>query len=331
MTERPARNDRAFDVVVLGDANPDVILRGDVVPRFGQVEQMLDSAELSLGGSAAIVACGLTRLGVRTALVSVVGRDVYGDYVLDSLASFGVDTRWVSVHPDLPTGLTVVLSSPDDRAILTFPGTIPTLAASAVDPSWLADGRHVHVASPFLQPLLTAGLPGLLHTAQRAGVTTSLDTNWDPDQTWVSVLDALAFTDVLLPNAAELLALHRRITGADAATSETVDELDHAARQITALGTTVALKDGAAGARLWTPDGRRVQVPGLDVDVVDTTGAGDSFDAGYLAGLLEGLEPKECLRLAVAAGSLSTRAAGGTGAQAHRGEIRDALAASVAP
>ncbi len=331
MTDRPAQYDHSFDVMVVGDANPDVILRGDVVPRFGQVEQMLDSAELTLGGSAAIVACGLARLGVRTALVSVVGRDVYGDYVLDSLGAFGVDTRWVSVHPDRPTGLTVVLSTPTDRAILTFAGAIPTLTASAVDSSWLADVRHVHVASPFLQPKLTAGLPRLLDAAQQTGATTSLDTNWDPEETWVSVAEALAHTDVLLPNGAELLALYRQIAEPDSAASQGADELDRAGRRLAGLGTTVALKDGAAGARLWTSDGTSAQLPGLDVVVVDTTGAGDSFDAGYLAGMLDGLPPQECLRLAVAAGSLSTRAAGGTGAQADRGEIRAALAASVAP
>ena len=88
-----------IDVVVIGDANPDIVLRGDVVPRFGQAEQLLESADLTLGGSAAIVACGLARLGVRTALVSIVGDDAYGAFVIETLAARGVVTRWLRTHP----------------------------------------------------------------------------------------------------------------------------------------------------------------------------------------------------------------------------------------
>lgn len=315
----------AFDVLVVGDANPDIVLRGDVVPRFGQAEQLLDAAELTLGGSAAIVACGLSRLGVRTALVSVTGRDLYGDFVRDALEAARVDTRWVTADPDLPTGLTVVLSAPGDRAILTFPGTIPSLTPAAVESALVAGARHLHVASPFLQPLLTNQLGRVFGAARAAGTTTSLDPNWDPSERWDTVVPALAHVDVLLPNAAELVALHHAATG-DAGAD---DALDVAAAWFAGTGVTIALKDGAAGGRLWTRDGARLRVPALEVDAVDTTGAGDSFDAGYLAGIVEGLSPEECLELAVGAGSLSTRAAGGTGSQADRAELAAARQAAT--
>jgi sugar/nucleoside kinase (ribokinase family) len=308
----------APDVVVIGDANPDVVLRGDVVPRFGQVEQLIDAAELTLGGSAAIVACGLARLGVKTALVGVVGNDAYGDFVRLKLAEAGVITQRLRIDPTTATGLTVVLSAPSDRAILTFPGTIPSLTSDAIDPSVFNGVRHVHVASPFLQPELTRGLPTLLSAARSAGASTSLDPNWDPSGQWTAIAAVLAHLDVLLPNDAELLALN----------DDPAASLDVAAAAFTAQGMTVVAKCGSDGGRLWTPDGQQHHVPTTPTDVTDTTGAGDSFDAGYLAARLDGLDPRTCLAYAVAAGSLSTRAAGGTGAQADRAELAAAVAAS---
>ena len=132
-------------VLVVGDACPDLVLRGDVVPRFGQAEQVLDAADLVLGGSAAIVACGLARLGVPTALAALVGDDPMGELVRDRLVAAGVDVRWLATDPDVPTGMTVVLSAAD-RALLTYAGTIATTTSSVVDLDLVARVRHVHSA-----------------------------------------------------------------------------------------------------------------------------------------------------------------------------------------
>lgn len=296
-------------LLVVGDANPDLVLRGDVVPRFGQVEQLLDAADLVLGGSAAIVAGGAARLGVPTRLLAAVGDDPFGGFVRAALTAAGVDVSLLRVV-DAPTGLSVILEPPaGGRAILTRTGAITALDPASVP----LDGvSHLHVASYFLQPRLAAGLPALFARARAAGVTTSLDTNWDPAGRWSGVRDALAVTDVFLPNAAELAA----VTG--------IEDPSAAAATLVAGGTTVVFKDGAAGGRAWWPGGS-CRAPGLPVDVVDTTGAGDSFDAGYLAGLLAGRSVPECLAMAVAAGSLSTRATGGTAAQADAAELRAAM------
>ncbi|MEZ0446984.1 carbohydrate kinase family protein [Cellulomonas sp. ICMP 17802] len=299
-------------VLVAGDANVDLVLRGDVVPRFGQAEQLLDSGELVLGGSASIVACGLARLGVPTALVARVGDDPFGRFQRDGLEAAGVSTEHVEVDRDLPTGLSVILSAPDDRAILTVPGTIPTLRAAAVRAALAATGAaHLHVASYFLQPSLAAELPGLLAEVRAAGVTVSLDTNWDPAERWDGVLDLLAHVDVVLPNLAELRAL--------AAGPRT--DVDRA-RRLASLGPRVVVKAGADGGWSVDPAGAFFEAPGLPVDVVDTTGAGDSFDAGYLAALAHGIaDEAERLRWAAGAGSLSTLGSGGTGRQASLADL----------
>ncbi|TQS42159.1 carbohydrate kinase family protein [Cryptosporangium phraense] len=301
-----------LDVLVVGDANPDLVLRGDVVPRFGQVEQLLTDADLVLGGSAAITASGCARLGLRTALLARVGDDVFGSVTRGWLADRGVRLESPRPAAGEPTGLSVILSGPDDRSILTLPGTIPTLTPDDVSDDLLARTRHLHVASVFLQPALAAGLADVLTRARAAGVTTSVDTNWDPSEKWEGIRSVLAVTDVFLPNTAELLA----VTGEASA--------EAAAASLVAAGTTVVLKDGARGGRVWAPEGE-FAAPSLAVPVVDTTGAGDSFNAGFLAARLGGASLEEAVAWAAAAGSLSTRAPGGTAAQATAPELREAL------
>ncbi|AGZ42771.1 carbohydrate kinase family protein [Actinoplanes friuliensis] len=297
-----------MDVLVVGDANPDLVLRGDVRPRFGQAEQLLTGADLVLGGSAAITAAGCARLGLDTLLLTALGDDVFGVITRQRLEERGV-TLLLQPSGDVPTGLSVILTPPgDDRAILTLPGTIPALRPEDVTDAHLSAARHVHVASLYLQPRLAAGLAGVFARARALGVGTSLDTNWDPTEKWESITDILAYTDVFLPNANEL----RAVTGST--------DVDRAAASLVATGTTVVMKNGAAGARAWWPGGE-CSAPGRPVDVVDTTGAGDSFNAGFLAGRLAGLPIPEAIGWAATAGSLSTRASGGTAAQATRAEL----------
>src|SRR4051794_7502452 len=197
------------DVLVIGDANPDLLLTGDAVPEFGQAETLVDGADLVLGGSAAIVACALARLGVATALAATIGDDLYGGFVRDALVQRGVDVRWLRTDPSLATGLSIVLSV-GDRAILTYPGTIATTGPEVLDEDLLADVRHVHSASSFLQPRLAPHLPHVLALARAGGATTSVDTNFDPARAWQGVRPLLEQTDVLMPNATELLALTGR-------------------------------------------------------------------------------------------------------------------------
>ena len=298
-----------MDVLVVGDANPDLVLRGDVRPRFGQAEQLLSGADLVLGGSAAITAAGCARLGLGTSLLTAIGDDVFGDITRERLTERGVELILPRAATGLPTGLSVILTpDEDDRAILTLPGTIPTLLPEDITDEHLAGTRHLHVSSLYLQPRLAAGLAGVFERARAQGVGTSLDTNWDPTEKWESITDILAHTDVFLPNANEL----RAVTGEQ--------EVGKAAAKLVAAGTTVVMKNGAAGARAWWP-GDETSAPGLAVEVVDTTGAGDSFNAGFLAGRLGGLSIGEAIRWAAVAGSLSTRAAGGTAAQPTREEL----------
>ena len=294
-----------FDLLVIGDANPDVVIGPVDQPLlFGQRERLVPHGSLVLGGSASIMACGAARLGLSVAFAGRVGDDSAGDFVRTSLADRGVNVDALIVDNALPTPLTTILTSGDDRAILTSPGCLPATMADDVPKALLRSVRHVHAASFYLMPALAAGLAGLFKEAKAAKATTSLDPNDDPAGRWDRmVLDPiLRVTDYFLPNAAEALAL----TGHPA--------VEDAAGILARRGPLVVVKNGADGA--LAHNGSKVTTaPALKVDIVDAVGAGDSFDAGWVAAVLNGSRTVRALAIAAACGSLSTRAAGGTAAQ----------------
>lgn len=301
---------KTFDIAVIGELNADLILTGAVKPAFGQVEQIVDDATLTVGSSGAIFACGAARLGLRVAYCGLVGNDQFGRFMLEKLRERGVDSSGVLVDPSVKTGLSVILSLGNDRAILTHLGSIAALRVDQVSHTILEHSRHVHVSSFFLQHALRPGLPTLLASARGNGATVSIDTNWDPTERWNDGLtETLRHVDLFLPNAQEAMA----IAGAGS--------LDHAISRLSRRIATVAVKQGSAGA-IARQGETTVEDVGFGAKVVDTTGAGDSFDAGFLYGYLHEWTLADALALGCACGALSTRGPGGTVAQATLGEAQ---------
>lgn len=303
---------KPFDILVAGEINPDLVLSGDVVPAFGQVEKMVDSASLTIGSSSAIFACGTTRLGLKTAFIGVCGDDIFGKFMLEEMQNIGVNVSNVIVLPGGRTGLSVILNqplahgirsrTPGDRAILTHAGLIAALKVEDVTVELLSRSRHLHVGSYFLQTTLQPDLPDLFAQARSLGLTTSLDPNWDPSGRWSGFDELLQRVDVFLPNENEALAM----TGAVS--------VEAAVSILRQKCGTLAVKFGAQGAMACRGE-ETARVSALKLQVVDTIGAGDSFDAGFLYGYLKGWSLEKALSLAAACGSLSTRSAGGTAAQ----------------
>ena len=292
-----------FDLLVIGEINPDIILRGaDVTPVFGQVEKMVESADLTIGASSVITACGAARLGLKVAFVGLVGDDLYGRYMLNAMQERGIDTSHCLIDPALQTGFTVILTKPNgDRAMLTFSGTIAALQPQQINDDLLTQARHLHVGSYFLLDGLRAGLPDIFAAAHARGATTSLDTNWDPQEKW-QVGAILPQCDLLLPNAAEAQKLVN------------CTSLDEALPKLAECVPTLAVKLGAAGG-LVQQSGEVIRLRPYPVQVIDTVGAGDSFNAGFLYGYINQWSLTQMLQLGLICGSLSTCAAGGTDAQ----------------
>ena len=298
-------SEKRFDIAVIGEINADLIVMGNTVPSFNQVEQIVDDAKLVMGSSAVIFACGCARLGLKVTFLGMVGADFFGTFMLDSMRERGIDTSSVIINPAIGTGLSIILNATDDRAILTYPGSIPELRFDDVELSRIAESRHLHLSSFFLLDRLRPDVAKLFKIVKEMGVSISLDTNYDPMEKWESNLtNILPSVDIFLPNEKEAIEI-----------SKTKDYHDALIRLADQAGL-VAIKLGPEGAVARTKNDESIYQRAHSVEVKDTVGAGDSFDAGFVYGYLNHWPLEKILKFAVACGSISTLETGGTSGQA---------------
>jgi sugar/nucleoside kinase (ribokinase family) len=291
---------RDLDVVVIGEMNVDIVVTGVQVPLDFGAERLVDDVTLTAGSSGVLTTTGLADLGLRVGFCGLIGDDPFGHYMIEHCERHGIDHTGVIVDPNERTGATVSLSTHIDRAMLTHPGSMAHLTYDHIRFDVLARARHLHLSSHFLNAGLQPDVPRLLARAQAMGLTTSADTGHDPADRW-EIGDLLAGLEVFLPNEVEALAITRTTTPREA--------LEALARRV----PTVVVKCGANGA-LAARGAERVALPGHRVTVVDTTGAGDAFDAGFLSGWLAGADLETCVRRGNACGALTAAHVGGSGA-----------------
>ena len=290
----------APEVCVVGEINPDLILYG--LPKVLKPEQeiLIDGFRLTLGSSSAIFAHNLSVLGTRVGMIAKIGGDPLGKMAMDWLAVSGVDLTRVSQANRTATGLSVILAHPGERFILTYPGTMFELSYSDLDLDYIFASRHLHVSSFFLHRTLRPKLAELFRQAKSKGLTTSLDTNDDPENQWCEdLLEVLRSVDILFPNEREAKKIAR------------TDDLSVAIEKIAQICPMVVVKLGAKGA-LLREGAKEWRAPGMQVNSIDPVGAGDSFDAGFIHRFLQGGTREECLTYANAAGAFSTTREGGT-------------------
>jgi ribokinase len=275
------------------------------------VEQLVEDYVVEMGGSCAIFACQAARLGLNVAILGRVGDDDFGRLILRRLDECGVDTHFMIVDPSLKTGLGIALCKENDRAILTYLGSISAVTPEDVTDQFLTSARHLHHGSYFLHRKLMPAMPGIFRRARQRGLSTSLDTNWDPLEEWSSSLpELLPLTDLFMPNEQEAL----RISGC----CNLPGALDWFHQMKVPV---IALKRGELGASVYAGAGCH----DLSVEVVtggDSVGAGDSFDAGFLAGWLRGMSIPRCLEIACFCGSRVAGAIGGLRGQPRWEELK---------
>lgn len=290
-----------FDCLVAGDANADLLVEGPLSLAVG-TEKLASDISLVLGGSSAITAFNLSRLGARVAFASVIGRDSFGQIVETKLARGGVDLRFLRHDDRVKTGVTIWHTKKGKRAGITYPGTIAMLKAEDLTDDVLTTARHLHMGAYFLQTAFHNHAPRIFARAKELGLSTSLDTNYDPAEQWRSNLDSLLpHIDFFFPNDDEA----GQITGKRNAQA--------AARELARLAQTVVVKRGAKGVAVANSQGT-FELPARRVKVVDTTGAGDTFNAGFLARFLAGGNIQSCAKAGIAAGARCVQAVGGTAA-----------------
>jgi len=303
-------------ILVIGELNVDIVIAGlRSMPKLGG-EILAQDCELTLGSASAIFAVGISKLGHPVTFVSQAGRDSFGDFCINSLQQSGVSTESVA-RIDEKTGVTIALSNIRDRALVTFPGAISTLTADRINRSLLERHQHLHLTSYYLQQGLQTSFADLFREAKSKGLTTSFDPNSDPQGVWSKKINrVLRHTDVLFVNEREASSL----TG-----------MPSAKKALKALGKLVpcaVIKLGHRGA-LAVRDDLVVTDSGFKIEAQDTTGAGDSFDAGFMSAYLREAPISECLRIGNACGALSALRVGGTAGQPTPRELKDFLRSAV--
>ncbi|HEX4424764.1 MAG TPA: carbohydrate kinase family protein [Terriglobales bacterium] len=290
-----------FDVTIAGELNLDLILYGLPAELPPDRELLADRMMLTLGGSSSIVAHNLAALGSRVGFQSLIGDDQMGRTALQLLGEIGVDVSRIRQNPGpIKSGMSVILQRDGWRNILTYSGTIAELSFEDLDLAYLADSRHFHLSSYYLQDRLRPHIPELFTKLKAAGLTISMDTNDDPDDLWGSGLrDVLGQLDIFMPNAREAC----RITG--------TEDLEDAVNQLAEQVPLVVVKMGHEGA-MARQGANRFTSPPAKVTCIDAVGAGDSFDAGFLHQYVRGQDIPSCLAYGNLSGALSTTKPGGT-------------------
>lgn len=305
--------DRQLDIAIAGEINLDLILYGLPAQMPLERELLASDFQMTLGSSSAILAHNLAVLGTKVGFITRTGSDELGKLALARLAESGADVSRClgdSVHS---TGVTVLLHHGKERHILTYLGTMAELTVADLDLEYLKSARHFHLSSLFLQRGLWAGLPDLFRRLKAAGLTLSLDTNDDPEDKWGGVLDELLdLVDILLPNEAEICRIAHR------------DTLEESLAVLAPRIPCIAVKCGAQGSIVQM--GKKcITAPPVTVTPVDTIGAGDSFNSGFLSAWLCGLRPETCARAGNITGALSTQRPGGTESFRDKALLREFL------
>lgn len=305
-------------IVCLGIMVADVVGRPVIdVPQPGRLS-LVDEMSLHTGGCAVNAATVLARFGLPVEVIGKVGPDPFGDFLIQALAGRGIGSSGVRRDPQVGTSATMVMVSPDgERRFIHYIGANARLTREDVDMNLIKGASILHIAGSLVLP----GIDGqptadLLRQAREIGVTTFLDTVWDATGRWMDLMaPCLPWVDYFVPSLPEAQAMVRLEEPHDVAKAL----LDHG------VGT-VGLKMGADGCLVISRSGEMYRLPAFQVDPIDATGAGDSFAAGFIAGIWHGWPLEQAARLANATGAMSVMGVGAAGATASFAETLDFMA-----
>lgn len=293
------------DLLVAGELNVDLILsQVNDLPAL-EKERIAEGVTLTLGSSSAILASNAAALGLKVAFAGRIGHDPFGSVCLDALNLRGVDTSAIRLTDDVQTGLTCIFTSGNQRGMITYPGAMERFTIRDIPESLLASARHLHVSSYYLQTGLRQDAARLFRTAKAMGLSSSLDTNWDPAEEWADdIHEVLPYVDIFLPNDEEAKHISRTAS------------VEDAIAMLSARCGLVVVTCGAAGIVARTGD-RVIRVKGIRLETVDTVGAGDTFNAGFLSSHLRGTSLEDSIIAGILSSAFSTQRAGGTAAFDH--------------
>ncbi len=302
---------KKFDIIALGELNVDLILNQiEGEPEIGK-EKFAKDMTLTLGSSTAIFAANAAALGAKVAFCGMIGNDSFGDLVETSLKKKGVDTSYLIRQDKHATGATICMSYDEDRANLTYQGAMDFMSLDDINPEIFKETKHIHISSIYMQSGVKRDLMKILELCKENGVTTSLDTQWDPEEKWdLDYKTILPMLTVFMPNETELKFLTHS------------ENLEEAIEKIRPYANAAVIKCGSKGSILMRKDQpARIQPALLNKHVVDCIGAGDSFNSGFITRLAAGDPLDVCQQYGNMTGAVNTTAAGGTTAFTNREDV----------
>jgi len=288
-----------LDIVVVGELNVDLILTGlPSLPEFGSCKLAKDM-RFTLGSASAIFASNISKLGLDIGFVGKIGNDEFGEFILNNLRKSNIDTSQIIKEKTAKTGICVSLSFPENYAMASYAGVRETLTLSDVNIDYISRAKHLHMSSYYLQAGMQKGCVALFKKAKERGLTTSLDPDSDPSGKWdESIFEVLKYVDIFLPNENEA----RHISKCD-----TIEKaLDLLSRSV----KTVVIKSGEKGVWVKNND-KTIHADVFKVNVIDTTGAGDSFNSGFIYQFFKGNVIEDCVLWGSACAAISTTDTGG--------------------
>lgn len=303
-----------LDIIVVGELNVDLVFTGVTsLPEMGK-EKIVKDMNFTMGSASAIFASNIAKLGMKVGFIGKLGNDEFGEFMFQSLKERNVDVSHIVKDDGLKTGITVSLSFPDNYAMVTYPGAMDDLSIRDIDFDYVRGAKHLFLSSYYLQPGMKKGCSELFKRAKENGLTTSFDPGWDPSENWdrEAIFRVLQHVDVFLPNEQEAL----NITG--------VNDVESALDMLNEKVETVVIKKGSRGSIAKKGD-KLIKADVFKVKVIDTTGAGDSFNAGYLYKYLKGGSIKDSLIFGSACGGIATTKLGGTTASPTLEEVEEFL------
>ncbi len=289
--------------LVIGDLNIDLIFsKLDRFPEIGS-EIIAEKSFLDIGGSGGIFSAVLSQLGLETLIISEIGNDHLGRFLIERLVKFGVSTDLIKVNENKSTGITVTASYTEDKYQISELKMINTMDSVNVKRDIIEDINHVHFTSYYMMKNLIPKYTEIIKEIKKINdsITFSLDTNDDPEDNWKGgLLAILKNIDILFVNKKESL----KISG-----SKNIDEAIEALKDMVA---NVVVKLGPKGS-LAHLSGDLIETKALKIDFQDSTGAGDNFDAGFIYGYLKNYDKESILKIANICGGESVGSLGGVG------------------
>ncbi len=297
------KSNKKYDVLVVGELNVDLILY-DIKKNIKLGKEIFaNDMVLTLGSSSAILANNLSVWGVKVAFLGKIGKDVFSEIILKTLQKSKVDTKHIIVSEQSKTGATIALSYGNERAMVTYPGAMSELSNKDISDEILMQAKHLHVSSIFMQETLLKDIIQLFNRAKKLGLTTSLDTQWDPFEKWqVNLNKLLPFVDIFLPNKEEFLEITQS------------DTIEKGYEKIKKYANIVVIKDSINGSYLYSKNCQKHQPAFIMNEIIDAIGAGDSYNAGFLKEFIKGSDLETCMFEGTLSGAINTQGEGGTGA-----------------